>query len=121
MSDTIKVGDRVRGASFGNGTVIGLHTAKDGGSWAWVEYDDEPDCFGSKVQNLTRIEPEPVMLRPKYKKDERVRTKGGREITVDRVFIGYESQPCLEWWEEDQLEPAPEPCPKCKGSGKASE
>jgi hypothetical protein len=114
MNDTIKVGDRVRGASFGNGTVIGLHTAKDGGSWAWVEYDDEPDCFGSKVQNLTRIEPEPVTVTVKYPPGTRVRLRQEHDhvFMVDRVEILYrDPADNSHSWYEDSLEPCD--CAKC--------
>jgi hypothetical protein len=114
MNDTIRVGDRVEHIGFGQRVVIAIV-----GDQAWIR-DGNFDVI-ARTKNLTRIEPEKVTLTPKYKKDERVRTKGGREITVDRVFIGYESQPCLEWWEEGQLEPVPEPCPECKGSGVASD
>lgn len=123
MSDKIEVGDRVRapGKSEG-GTVLAIDDlliAKDRlDDRYWVKFDDGAYQTWWRP-NLTRIEPEPVVLRPKYRVGERVRTNALRlNITPDmsyvisRPAVGYEVE-SGGWLPESLLEPVPEPCPEC--------
>ena len=117
----IKVGDRVLNPGFGERTVV----AVDGNS-AWIRDKDGWQCV-AKLSNLTRIEPEPVTLRPRYGMGQRVRTDSLRlTVTPDNIYVvkspavGYELE-SGGWLPESLLFPIPAPCPTCKGSGKASE
>jgi hypothetical protein len=136
MNDTIKVGDRVETRnSHRTGCVQGIYHDQ-----AWILLDsDEMETLHLSV--LTRIEPEPVVLTPKYAIGQNVTIKGaGRagEQTVYRIAeVADTIRYALEWdasplgsisagrtlatYTADQLEPVPEPCPECKGSGVASE
>ena len=119
MSDEIKVGDRVyRWVDRDAGYVLRATR----GPWAWIERDDgtfRTVGLGS-LAKLTRIEPEPVTLTPRYVKGQRVKVRNGDEVTIAHPFIAYRTNyNCT--YAEDQLEPVPTPCPTCKGSGKASE
>jgi len=123
MSDEIRQGDRVRDhggfrlLAYGDGTVLGLHTNAKGAKWAWVEYDDGA-CFASVLSDLTRIEPEPVTLTPKYKVGQPVIVKGTPDVfAVAGISVLYHDKEgsCHR---ESELEPEPKPCPACKGTGK---
>ena len=121
MSDKIKVGDRVEARVYGRATVIGEHIAFGGKRWLWIEYDSGHECYGVQATQLTRIEPEPVVLTPKYAVGQRVRLCGANtatEVIENRIACRLESG---GYYYEDILEPIPEPCPECKGSGVASE
>ena len=124
MSDKIKVGDRVEARVYGRATVIGEHIAFGGKRWLWIEYDSGHECYGVQATQLTRIEPEPVTLTPKYRIADSLRFKGGNRetapIRVTGIIIGYLDEDNY-FWREAELEPVPEPCDKCKGSGVASE
>ena len=122
MSDKIEVGDRVHDFCYGNGTVLALHLALDGECWVWSEYDKPKTCYGTRITDLTRLDPEPVTLTPKYAVGQEVKFQGGiYSISIEKVVVAYELTGWFGLRAEDSLEPAPEPCPKCKGSGKASE
>ena len=114
----IKVGDRVLNPGFGERTVV----AVDGNS-AWIRDKDGWQCV-AKLSNLTRIEPELVVLTPKYAAGQRLRLRGDHShiFVADRIEILYQdSGNPMQSWYEDVLEPVPTPCRTCKGSGKASE
>ncbi|RPJ39948.1 MAG: hypothetical protein EHM35_00915 [Planctomycetaceae bacterium] len=134
----IKVGDRVR-ASWGPvGTVLATHTSKKGMPWLWIEYDSSGDCYGNDcIDQFALIPPEPEVLTPKYKVKDRVTIKGAgcagnRTVyriaeVADTIRYGLEwdaDPPCgisagrtLATYVADELEPAPSPCPVCKGTG----
>ena len=115
MNDTIKVGDRVWASGLGDGRMLAIHD-----DYGWVLWNTHDHCT-ARLDSLTRIEPEPVTLRPKYVVEQRVRTAQNKTETVIKgIFITYETTN-LGTWDEAELEPVPEPCPECKGSGKASE
>jgi len=76
------------------------------------------------VTDLTRIEPEPVV--PKYAVGQRVKIKNDALECYDEigqvVHLGYYvTRPGYWgiWVNESKLEPVPEPCSACKGTGKA--
>ena len=120
MSSKIDVGDRVRSICHDSGTVLALHTAEDGKEWAWVQWHDEYyECFGVKLSDLTRIEPETVTLRPRYGVGERVNFIGQGKVQLAGVEVGYHIEKWGGLWPESLLEPVPTPCPTCKGSGKS--
>ena len=104
----LKRGDRVEQESWGKGTLLCLHIAADGKEWGFVEYDDRRQCFGFEAKYLTRIEPEPVTLTPKYEVGERVRILrndiegevAGAIVTYDLAYVGGR-------YAEDELEPVP--------------
>ena len=121
MSDKIKVGDRVEARVYGRATVIGEHIAFGGKRWLWIEYDSGHECYGVQATQLTRIEPEPVVLTPKYGVGQRVNFIGQGKVHLAGVEVGYHSEKWGGLWAESLLEPIPTPCPTCKGSGKASE
>ena len=108
----IKVGDRVHVSAEYDGIVCVLD-----GDEAWVEDDDGIHCT-HVLSELTRLDPEPVTLRAKYKAEERVRARNGDEVTIAHPFIAYRTNYNFTY-AEDQLEPIPTPCPTCKGSGKS--
>ena len=128
MNDTIKVGDRVyRWVDRDAGYVLRATR----GPWAWIERDDgtfRTVGLGS-LAKLTPIEPEPVTLTV----GQRVRLCEGRVGVIkdlreeayveidDSREITVHSPPLRIWKLSSELEPVPEPCPECKGSGKASE
>ena len=123
MNDTIRVGDRVETLkTHRTGCVSSIY-----GDKAWVLLDSgELDTVYLDV--LTRIEPEKAVLTPKYAVGEEVQSyvvgiKKARWTVVEaRVdYLVKLPDGTLDHRVEFQLEPAPEPCPKCKGSGKASE
>jgi len=114
MND-IKVGDRVRGIRSGNDWVVmGID-----GDLAWLK-SDEGEYTERFCEVLTRIEPEPVVLTPKYAVGQEVKFRGGI-YPIETVQAVYYLTGWLGSHSEDSLEPAPGHCPKCKGSGKASE
>ena len=119
MSDKIEVGDRVRISVYGgfhDATVLALDA-----DWAWVLQDHDRRGYTSvPLAKLTRIEPEKVVLTPKYAVGREVQFQGGI-YSIEKVVVAYELTGWFGLRAEDSLEPAPEPCPKCKGSGKASE
>ena len=126
MND-IKVGDRVHDFCYGNGTALALHLAADGECWVWSEYDKPKTCYGTRITDLTHIEPEPVVLTPKYAVAQRLRTSPLRlNTTADNIYVvkgpvvGYELE-SGGWLPESLLSPIPDPCPECGGSGVASE
>jgi len=107
MNDT-QVGDRVRlDNKSGPYSVICLE-----GKRAWVKSDG--GCYYTfLIATLTRIEPEPIALTPKYAVGESVRTAQNKTETVIKgIFITYETTN-LGTWDECELEPVPEPCDKC--------
>jgi len=116
MSDEIKVGNRVRGQMSGKEyKALGIC-----GNWVWIL---APGCTEPiTVANcyLTLISPEPVTLTPKYAVGQEVESPAGKR-TICQVFVAYRMREYAAWWAEGQLQPVPEPCPTCKGSGKASE
>ena len=123
MND-IKVGDRVHDFCYGNGTALALHLAAGGECWVWSEYDKPKTCYGTRITDLTRIEPEKVVLTPRFAVGQRLRLRGDHShiFIADRIEILYQdSGNPMQSWYEDALEPVPEPCPECKGSGIASE
>ena len=111
----IKAGDKVLNPGFGERTVV----AVDGNS-AWIRDKDGWQCV-AKLSNLTRIEPEPVVLTPKYGVGQRVNFIGQGKVHLAGVEVGYHIEKWGGLWPESLLEPVPEPCDKCKGSGVASE
>jgi len=121
MND-IQVGELVKVVPWkGFAKVLSLHTASTGKQWAWIEWEDGY-CASVKAADLTRIEPEKVT--PKYAVNQRRRLRGDHShiFVADRIKILYQdSGNPTESWYEDALEPVPEPCPECKGSGVASE
>ena len=129
MNDTIKVGDRVHDFCYGNGTVLALHLASDGECWVWSEYDKPKTCYGTRVTDLTRIEPEPHTLTV----GQKVRLSEGRVGIIkdlrEEAYVEIDDSrettvhwPPLRIWKlSSELEPVPAPCPTCKGGGKASE
>jgi len=127
MSDKIEVGDRVRTTWGEEGIVLGIHTNSSGERWLWTEFDKSHQCWGFTDEQFTRIEPEKVVLTPKYAVAQRLRTSPLRlNITADNIYVvkspavGYELE-SGGWLPESLLFPVPTPCPTCKGSGKASE
>jgi len=114
MND-IQVGDSVKEwAAFasGYGNQTGEVVAR-WQNWAWVKWPDEVLPVNVRVCNLTRIEPEPVTLTPKYKIDQKVLCDGLGISTVNGVFIGYVVKEHGGIWLDGDLEPVPEPCPTC--------
>ena len=124
MSDAIKVGDRVL---FGPKADSSPHiVAAIIGEDAWVKPTFYVGMgFIQPLDSLTRIEPEKVVLTPKYAVAQRLRTSPLRlNITADNIYVvkgpvvGYELE-SGGWLPESLLFPIPEPCPTCKGSGKS--
>jgi len=111
----IKVGDPVQGKRSGNEWVV---LAIDG-EVAWLRADD-----GERAERflcaLTRIEPEPVTLRPKYGIGDPVRsTLSGSVYRVAAIAsIQYRTEEGFII-DEHNSEPVPTLCPTCKGSGKS--
>jgi len=120
MNDTIKVGDRVyRWVDRDAGYVLRATR----GPWAWIERDDGTfRTVGLGSLALTRIEPEKVVLTPKYGKGDRVRGRHSHQIyTIEEpIDIKYRTAEGFNVTEHEVC-PVPEPCPECKGSGVASE
>ena len=121
MSNAIKVGDRVWASGLGDGRMLAIHD-----DYGWVLWNTHDHCT-ARLDSLTRIEPEPVTLRPRYGMGQRVRTDSLRlTVTPDNIYVvkspavGYELE-SGGWLPESLLFPVPTPCPTCKGSGKASE
>ena len=122
MNDKIKVGDRVRGNHGGAAwTVVGI-----GGNTAWLRAGKD-NYTVRLLEVLTRIEPEKVVLTPKYAVAQRLRTSPLRlNTTADNIYVvkgpvvGYELE-SGGWLPESLLSPIPDPCPECGGSGVASE
>jgi len=118
MSDEIKVGDRVKRSSW---TCVYTVLALDDKGLAWIQTENSTLGMIVHLSTLTRIESEPVVLTPKYAVEQRVRTAQNKTETVIKgILITYETTN-LGTWDEAELEPVPEPCPECKGSGVASE
>jgi len=114
MND-IQVGDRVRDHLGHFAQLLAVDGAE-----AWVRYDEGGHVTIS-LNCLTRIEPERITLHPKYAVGQNVRTARNKTETVIKgIFITYGTSN-LGTWDESELEPVPEPCDKCKGSGVASE
>jgi len=122
MSDEIKVGHEVEWHEVGlhdcrprhTGTVLAL----DNGT-AWVR--ERTLHHSIRIGDLTRIAPEPVTLTPKYEVGERVHwLTTSRMKTIRAIVVGYrmEEDPNDAVWGEDELEPVPDVCPQCKGTGK---
>jgi hypothetical protein len=119
MSDEIKVGDRVRPnwSSTLRGTVLACGFDKTCVKW---DEHDEPAIWNTS--SLALIPPEPVALTPKYPVGSTVKAKAGKcAYKVTSVFVVYYLDNQEVEWREDELEPVPDLCPTCKGSGKASE
>ena len=116
MND-IQVGDRVRGIRSGNDWVVmGID-----GNMAWLK-SDGGEYTERFCKVLTRIEPEPVTVTPKYAVGQRVRsTLTGTIYTIEALVRTTYRTTTGCYLDESNLEPVPTPCPKCKGSGKASE
>ena len=120
MNDTIRVGELVKIVPWkGFAKVLSLHTASTGKQWAWIEWEDGY-CASVGAADLTRIEPEPGTL----SLGQVVRRK--RDADRTGVVTGLEAR--IRWGDclyenvlIEVLEPVPEPCPECKGSGVASE
>jgi len=120
MSNKIKVGDRVL---FGPKADSSPHiVAAIIGEDAWVKPTFYVGMgFIQPLDSLTRIEPEPVVLTPKYGVGQRVNFIGQGKVHLAGVEVGYHIEKWGGLWAESLLEPIPTPCPTCKGSGKASE
>ena len=115
MND-IKVGDRVRGIRSGNDWVVmGID-----GDMAWLK-SDGGEYTERFCKVLTRIEPEKVVLTPKYSVGQRVNCIGQGKVQVTGPEVGYHIEGWGGLWPESLFEFLPEPCDKCKGSGVASE
>jgi hypothetical protein len=133
MSDKIEVGDRVHDFCYGNGTALALHLAADGECWVWSEYDKPKTCYGTRITDLTRIEPEKVALTVGQKVRLSVGSSEGRVGIIkdlrEEAYVEIDDSrettvhwPPLRIWKlSSELEPVPSPCPECKGSGVASE
>ena len=121
MSDAIKVGDRVL---FGPKADSSPHiVAAIIGEDAWVKPTFYVGMgFIQPLDSLTRIEPEKVVLTPKYGKGDRVRGRHSHQIyTIEEpIDIKYRTAEGFNVTEHEVC-PVPEPCPECKGSGVASE
>ena len=115
MSNEIKVGDRVlTNCDQQDFEVLGLH-----GGWAWL-LGDLGTYHVRRVYTLTRIEPGPVTLTPKYPVGQEVRAKVGKcNYKVTGIFVGYLLDGQDIEWREDELTPVADVCPACKGTGKA--
>ena len=111
MSDAIKVGDRVETLGHRTGYVQGIY-----GNRAWVLFASH-ELNTLYLSDLTRIEPEPVVLTPKYGVGQRVNFIGQGKVHLAGVEVGYHIEKWGGLWAESLLEPIPEPCPTCKGSG----
>ena len=123
MSNAIKVGDRVWASGLGDGRMLAIHD-----DYGWVLWNTHDHCT-ARLDSLTRIEPEPVTLTV----GQRVRLCEGRVGVIkdlreeayveidDSREITVHSPPLRIWKLSSELEPVPEPCPECKGSGVASE
>ena len=105
MNDTIRVGDRAI-AHGKTGIVVGLCHR-----WAWID-DGGGRPLTYEVNNLTRIEPEPVTLRPKYAVGQEVLCDGLGISTINGVFVGYTVKEHGGIWLNGDLEAVPEPCEK---------
>jgi len=109
MNDTIRVGDRVWASGLGDGRMLAID-----GNYGWVLWNTHDHCT-ARLDSLTRIEPEPVTLRPKYAVGEKVRIKSiagcAGESVVSRPSLFYDLG-WRGWWREDKLEPVPESCEK---------
>ena len=120
MSDKIEVGDRVRISVYGgfhDATVLALDA-----DWAWVLQDHDRRGYTSvPLAKVTRIEPEPVTLTPKFKLGEKICPRDGYPQTILAVSVSYRLAPNGTWWGEEEVDLVPTPCPTCKGSGKSSE
>lgn len=120
----IKVGDRVKEADLSSiGTVIGRHRDREGDEWAWVETEDEEDCqcHGFLLSELTRIEP--AVSQPKFSVGQEVDLVGcisGNPGVITEVRFSY----TVRWgWStsvcpEDRLQLLGGTCPTC---GKADD
>ena len=117
MNDTIRVGDKVRGIRSGNDWVVmGID-----GDMAWLK-SDGGEYTERFCKVLTRIEPEPVTLTPKYAVGQEVIGIGsGSRYRLEECAIAYYVGHGDGWLPERSLKPVPEPRPTCKGSGVASE
>jgi hypothetical protein len=108
----IEVGDRVKSICHPAGTVLGLHVNHKGAEWAWVEWDDESDCYGCELFSLTRIEPDV----PKYAVGQTVLTPGYMKVEIVEVEDSYRVRypdGGEVWWRQSELEAVPEACPTC--------
>ena len=114
MNDIIRVGDL---------TDCGRVVAIDG-PVAWTRNELNGHHTVSLV-GLTRIEPEKVVLTPRFAVGQEVKKHGlGEALSIEDITVTYAVNiPMLGrvWWRECDLEPVPKLCPECKGSGVASE
>jgi len=114
MSDKIKVGDRVQWGLHSDSTphiLVAVH-----GSEAWVRpiyYEGSGQIV--PVSELTRIEA--PTLTPKYAEDETVMVGAGWHVSVKELEVGYLMSDGI-WYRERYVNPVPDPCPACKGTGK---
>ena len=111
----IQVGDTVKWIGDKESTVLAIHD-----SWAWIQQHRHPNGEGYtsvRLHELTRIYPE--VLRPKYKKGQLVNAQGRHDnpTPIRHIWIAYNT--ASGTFGEDDLEPAPDPCPTCKGTGVA--
>ena len=117
MSDTIRVGDRVKdNVTCATGTVLYLKFP-----WAWVLPDAASRPESWSAGSFTRIEPEPVVLTPKYAVGQRLLSRKGNFVVVKAISLTtrYEFEGWKGFWPEENYKPIPAPCPTCKGSGKS--
>ncbi|HUW12349.1 MAG TPA: hypothetical protein VM537_21670 [Anaerolineae bacterium] len=117
MSKEVEQGHRVQWGLHSDSTphiLVAVH-----GSEAWVRpiyYEGSGQIV--PVSELVRIEPEKVTLMPKYRVGEEVRVRGCTfPNTVERISIHYLLSSGLHY-EENKVEPVPDVCPACKGTGK---
>ena len=115
MSDEIKVGDRVKRSS---GTCVYTVLALDDKGLAWIQTENSTLGMIVHLSTLTRIEPEPVTLTPKYAVGQRVRsTLTGTIYTIEALVRTTYRTTTGCTVDESNLEPVPTPCPTCKGTG----
>jgi len=113
MSNAIKVGDRVWASGLGDGRMLAIHD-----DYGWVLWNTHDHCT-ARLDSLTRIEPEPVTLRPRFKLGEKICPRDGYPQTILAVSVSYRLAPNGTWWGEEEVDRVPTPCPTCKGSGKS--
>jgi len=109
--DEIEVGNTVNYA----GGVVEAVVLAIGPEWLLARMPSTGQQVQWLVKNCHRvgpIAPEPVVLTPKYSKDQRVKVRNGDEVTIAHPFIAYRTNYNFTYT-EDQLEPVPEPCDKC--------
>jgi len=106
MNDEIKVGDRVWASGLGDGRMLAIHD-----DYGWVLWNTHDHCT-ARLDSLTRIEPEPVTLTPKFKMGQEVLCDGLGISTINGVFVGYTVKEHGGIWLNGDLEAVPEPCEK---------